>query len=126
MPIDIDLSFINGYKENMRVVFFKIVSIIFLVVVVSIFTGLPESVSATLFEKGEKSCCDECDKNEEQSPGTNHCSTPGCPLFVCLAINIDSPLILSVSFESIYTPLPNTEPILKLLPKSIFHPPRLT
>jgi len=88
-------------------------------------TGLSDSFSAAFLQKAEKTCCDQCNQNEEQTPRTNHCSTPDCPLFVCLAINIDSPFALFASFEGILIPLFIPEPILKPLPKSIFHPPRI-
>ncbi len=120
----IDFLLMNGYKSIMKVNPFKMISLILLVSAALMLTGFSESFSSAFLEKAEKSCCDECNNGEEKTPGANHCSTPDCPLFVCLAINIDSPFVLSTSFEGIYVPLFSPEPILKPLPKSIFHPPR--
>jgi len=99
--------------------------IVLLITVILTLTGLSESFAAAFLEKSEKPCCDECNGKEEQSPGANHCSTPDCPVFVCLAINVDSPFVLSNSLEGIYNLLLILEPNLKPLPRSIFHPPRI-
>ncbi len=102
---------------------FRVVSAIVLITVFSIFSGLPESVSAVLYGKAEESCCDECNKDETQIP--THCSTSDCPLFLCLSTNIVSPFMLSVSSESVYF----LQFVKELHPKSpiraIFHPPKV-
>ena len=105
----------------MRISPFRIVSIMLLLAVMLMFTGLSTSVSAAIHESTEKSCCDECNEGEAETP--DHCSTPNCPFFVCLSMSIDSPLILAVSFDGVYIPQANQKLVLKPFARSIFHPP---
>ncbi len=100
------------------------VSIVVLTAVVLVFTGLPGSLSALILAKTDKSCCDECNKDEAQDSGSNQCSTPDCPIFVCLSMDIDSPFILSASFQGLYIHFDKSELVPKPLPKLIFHPPK--
>ena len=101
---------------------YSIISTILLITAALTFTGLSESFSAAFLEEAEESCCDECNKGETEPP--DHCSTPNCPLFVCLSMNIDSPLVLAVSFDGVYIPQPKKELVLEPLVRSIFHPPK--
>jgi hypothetical protein len=103
--------------------FFKFVSIIVLITVTLLFTGLSATASAASFERSDKLCCDECNKDENQSPA--NCSTPDCPHFLCLSIDMASPFTLSISTENVYIPKFEEELFLKLIPKPIFHPPTL-
>ena len=104
--------------------FFKFVSIIVLIAMTFLFTGLSATASAAFFEKSEKSCCDECTKTEGQNP--DHCSTPDCPMFLCLSMNTVSPFTPSISLEGVYIFQSVEELHLKSSVKSIFHPPTIS
>lgn len=99
----------------------KIFTLVLLVVVGLMFTGLLSTASAVDFEKAAKSCCDECNKNERQRTG--QCSTPDCPMFFCLSVNVVSPFTLSELSGSINIPQFSEEFIRESQPKLIFHPP---
>ena len=49
----------------MRFSFFRLISIIVLISVVIMLSGLSEPAFASLVEKAEKPCCDECNKRRE-------------------------------------------------------------
>jgi hypothetical protein len=102
---------------------FRAFSIVVLVIAITTFTGLPDSVSAALEDKGAESCCDACNQSNEKSP--DQCSTPECPVFLCLTVNLGSSFTLPVPFERVYVPQFPREPILKPFPKLIFHPPKI-
>ncbi len=100
---------------------FRVTSVIVLIAVVMMFTGLSAPVSAAPLEKPQKSCCDECNKGEGQSP--DHCSTPDCPMFFCLSMNMVSPSTPSIQTESVFVTQPAREFHLSISTKPIFHPP---
>ena len=104
--------------------FFKFVSIIVLIAMTFLFTGLSATASAAFFEKSEKSCCEEYAKNEGQN--TDHCSTPDCPMFLCLSVNTVSPFMPFTLLGSIYIHQLVEELHLKSFVKSIFHPPTIS
>ena len=108
----------------MRVSYFRIVSVILLVVVMIMFTGLSTSISAIHLEKTDEPCCDECNKGESRNP--DHCSAPDCPMFLCLSINTVPPFMPSISLEGVYVPQTFEESHLKSFVKSVFHPPTIT
>lgn len=107
----------------MRFSFFRLISIIVLISVVIMLSGLSEPAFASLVEKAEKPCCDECNKGA--NPNSVDCSTPDCPHFLCLSIKTVSPFILSVSAENVYIPKFAAELSLKSIPRPIFHPPKI-
>ncbi len=93
-----------------------------LVAVVVMFTGLVGSLSGTLLPKAEKSCCDDCHKGQSQNP--DRCSTPDCPVFMCLSMAVEPPLAPAVPFAGM--PVHYSDPgfHLELLAQSIFHIPK--
>ncbi|MCL4476210.1 MAG: hypothetical protein M1508_08290 [Nitrospirae bacterium] len=95
-----------------------------LIAAVFMFTGLSATISAASFEKVEKSCCDECSKDEGQGP--DHCSTPDCPMFLCLSINTVPPFMPLNFLGSVYIPQFVEELHLKSFVKSVFHPPTIS
>lgn len=97
------------------------IAIMVLIAVVLMFSGISAPASAEPLEKAEKACCDECSNGERQGPVP--CSTPDCPIFLCLAINVTVPVTLSFSTKSVSIPpvsnkLHPTSPV-----RPIFHPP---
>jgi hypothetical protein len=88
------------------------------------FTGLSTSISAIHLEKTDEPCCDECNKGDEQNTG--HCSTPDCPMFLCLSINTVPPFMPLTLLESIYIHQLVEELYLKSFVKSVFHPPTIS
>jgi hypothetical protein len=103
--------------------FFKFVSIIVMIAMTFLFTGLSATASAAFFEKSEKSCCDECNKGV--NPNSVDCSTPECPMFLCLSINTVPPFMPLNFLGSVYIHQPVEELRLELSVKSIFHPPTI-
>ncbi len=100
----------------------KVFAIIVLIAVALALTGLPSSVSAAFGEKVTKSCCDECNKKDEASK-SDHCSTPTCPMFLCLSMNIVTPFTPSIQPESVFLTYHAKEFHLSISTKPIFHPP---
>jgi len=114
-----------GIQFNMKgQYFFRAVSFLVLIAVVLMFAGLSTSVSAAIIEKSEKSCCDGCSKNGGQN--TDHCSTPDCPVFLCLSVNTVSPFAPVALLGSVYIHQLVEELHLKSPVKSIFHPPTIS
>lgn len=99
----------------------RVFKLALLVVVSFMFTGLLTTALAVDVEKAAKTCCDECNKNERQS--TDHCSTPSCPIFLCLSMSIVSPFTLSELSGSIHIPHFSEELRHEAAPKPVFHPP---
>ena len=97
----------------------RVLSAIVLVAVALMFTGVGE---LTRVPSGEKSCCDDCHKGQSQNP--DRCSTPDCPVFVCLSMAVEPPLAPAVAFAGV--PVHHSDPglHLELLPQSIFHIPK--
>ncbi len=104
-------------------IFSKASAIIVLIAVALVFTGLPTSVSAALGGKIVKSCCDRCNKSESQNKSTDHCSTPECPMFLCLSMNTVTPFSLPIQRGSVFVPKTGKEFCLTTSAKLIFHPP---
>lgn len=102
--------------------FSKVSALIVLLAVALAFTGLPSFVSAAHSEKVEKSCCDECDKTGEKSKADN-CSTPTCPLFLCLSMNVAMPFTQSIQTAGVVVRQLSSEFYLSTPTKAIFHPP---
>ena len=113
----------------MRTKTFRIISLIVLLAVVSMFTGLETAVSAAPVVKTEKSCCDGCGHDGDQdSPASQSVpqSAPYCPAVMCLSFDVVEPITLQVVFSE-------TIPFFAFIPesipdpfiKSIFHPPSL-
>ncbi len=100
----------------------RIVSLIVLITVCLVFTGLSSYATVTTPEKTAKSCCDECNKRGEASK-SDHCSTPSCPMFLCLSMNIVTPFTPSIQTESVFVPQISSETYLITPAKAIFHPP---
>jgi len=117
-PIDFRLT--SGYLIVMR---FRAFSMVVLVIAITTFTGLPTSVSASLQDKAEGSCCGACNQGNEKNP--DQCSTPECPVFLCLTADLGSSFALPVPFERAYIPQFPGEPSLKPFPKLIYHPPEI-
>lgn len=100
----------------------RIASFIVLIAVFLMFTGLSSYAAIAPLEKPEKSCCDECNKKDEGSK-PDHCSTASCPMFLCLSMNIVTPLTPSIHTGSVLVTYHVREFHLSISPKSIFHPP---
>jgi len=129
----VDNYFDNRYIVRMRLKILRIISLIVLLAVVSMVTGLGTTASAAHAVKIEKSSRDDGKQNDgEKCPADERqqCPTPCdssfCPLFACMVADIASPIALLVahledssffSFISTYIP----DPFIK----SIFHPPAL-
>ncbi|MBI5892882.1 MAG: NAD(P)-binding protein [Deltaproteobacteria bacterium] len=98
--------------------------IIVLIAVAQIFVGLPLSASAASYEKDEESCYDTCDI--DTGHGSTPFSTPDCPLFLCLSIEVAEPFTPHISLKAIVSP-PFVTPFIGLKPfvNSIFHPPSI-
>jgi hypothetical protein len=105
----------------MKSISLRVVSCLLLIAVIFMFTGLSTHIYAAPVEKAEKSCCDECSKTEGQDP--DHCSTPDCPMFLCLSINTVSPFMPLNFWGSLYIPQFVEELRHKSFVRSIFHPP---
>lgn len=110
----------------MRSKVFRIISLIVLVAVVSMFTGLETAVSATPVVKAEKSCCGGGQDEDQDSSPAPIKSEPGCPAFLCLSVDVVEPLATQViSSELIpflaFIPKPIPDPFIR----SIFRPPSL-
>ncbi len=102
----------------------KSVSLALLLVVLFMFTGLSSFVAAQISDAPVKACCDACSKEKTRS--TNTCSTPDCPLYLCLAANMVSPVSI-LAPESVRSSLSSVEtrsPFSVL--KAVFHPPALS
>ena len=108
---------------GMSRIFSKASALVVLIAVALVFTGLPTSVSAALGGKIVKSCCDRCNKKENQHKGTDNCSTPDCPMFLCLSMLTVTPFALPIRAESVLVPKTGKEFRLTTPAKSIFHPP---
>lgn len=100
----------------------RIVSLIVLIVVALMFTGLTSYAATAPIVKSEKSCCDECNKKDEGNK-SDHCSTPTCPMFLCLSMNIVTPFTPSIQTESVFLTNHAKEFHLSISTKPIFHPP---
>ena len=108
---------------------FRLIAIIVLLAVISMFTGLETIFSAAPVEKTAKTCCDGCGHDENQEGPASQSvprSAPNCPAFMCLFIDVVEPVILQVISTEIipsfaFLPEPIPDPFIK----SIFHPPRL-
>lgn len=101
----------------------NLITVMVLVSVVFLMTGAQSYVSAASLKNTETPCCDECGKSDART--SDHCSTPDCPMFLCLSINTVSPYTLSTSKDSVYIPQFTKESAIKFLAKSIFHPPTI-
>lgn len=113
----IDFPFL--VKDNR---FVRIVSFIVLIAVCLMFTGLSSYATVTPPEKPAKSCCEECNKRNE-SGKSDHCSTPTCPMFLCLSMNIVTPFMPSIQTTSVFVTQIGTEFYVLTPAKSVFHPP---
>jgi hypothetical protein len=108
------------YNKRVQIIYWKTVSLALLVVVLFMFTGLSSVVSG-FSTASAKSCCDACSK--EKTRTADACSTPDCPLDLCLTANAASPLTVlapesvgfALSFVEIHSPYSAV--------KSVFHPP---
>lgn len=105
----------------MNVIAFRIISIIVLIAVVSIFTDLATTVSAVHAVKSEKAIGNHCNSDEECPIP---CSTPVCISCICMVADAVVPIDVQVNsliteFLFPYTPKPIPDPFVT----SIFHPP---
>ena len=106
---------------------FRLIAIIVLLAVTSMFTGLETIFSAAPVEKTAKSCCDGCGHDENQEGPASQSvpqSAPHCPAFMCLSFDVVEPIPLQlISSKTIpffaFIPEPIPDPFIK----SIFHPP---
>lgn len=117
----------------MRSKTFRIISLIVLLAVVSMVTGLGTTASASHAVKIEKSSCDNGKQNDgEKCPGDEgqQCPTPCdssfCPIFTCMIADIPSTIAhLVAPLRDVYfftfTPTYIPDPFIT----SIFHPPSL-
>lgn len=100
----------------------RIVSLIILIAVCLVFTGLSSYATVTPSEKPAKACCDECNKRGGSSK-SDHCSTSTCPMFLCLSMNIVTPFSPLIQTASIFALQIISESYLIIHTKAIFHPP---
>ena len=101
----------------------KVFVFVILLSAILIFTGLLTTASAFIVENSEKSCCDECNGKDEGSSKPDHCSTPTCPMFLCLLVNIVSSFTLSELSGSIHISQFTEQLNIESPAKPIFHPP---
>ncbi len=112
------------YNDAMRSSYAKSVSLALLVVMLFLFTGLSSFVSAQVPDASAKACCDACSKEKARS--TNTCSTPDCPLYLCLTANMVSPVSI-LAPEALRSSLSSVEIRSPLsAAKTVFHPPALS
>lgn len=103
---------------------FKTGSWLVLFAVTLMFTGFPANISAASPEKAEKSCCDGCADNEAQESAP--CSTPVCPMFLCLSFDTVEPFVPQGTSLITTTDHPFVvKPVIKQFVKSILHPPSI-
>ncbi len=101
----------------------KLVSLALLAIVFFMFTGLSSLVTGPAKNTPVKACCDACSKEKTRS--TNTCSTPDCPLYLCLTANMVSsfsilaPEIISTASSLVEVRSPFSAA------KAVFHPPAL-
>ena len=93
-----------------------------LIAVFLMFTGVASYATVTAHETDVKSCCDNCHKKDESSKPVP-CSTPDCPAFLCLTMDIVAPFTPSLQVESVFIVQPIMEFPLSISTKPIFHPP---
>jgi hypothetical protein len=99
----------------------KIVSLALLIVVLFMFTGLSSFISVHTSAASDKACCDACSK--EKTRNTNTCSTPDCPLYLCLTANTASPVSI-LAPEAVRSVSSSIEVYsLFSVVKAVFHPP---
>lgn len=111
----------------------RIISLIVLLAVVSMVTGLGTAASAAHAVKIEKSSCDDGKQNDgEKCPGDEGqqcpapCDSSFCPLFACMVADIASPiaqLVAPLQDSSFFSFIPTHIPDAFIT--SIFHPPSL-
>lgn len=101
----------------------KVISIIVLIAAAQMFMGLPLPASAASYENDEESCYDTCDidTGHESAPY----STPDCPLFLCLSVEVAEPFTPHIFLKAIVSPSFVTPFVLKPFVNSIFHPPAI-
>ncbi len=109
---------------NMKAIFFRVNIYVLLIAGILMFTGISTVASVGIVEKAEKSCCDECNEGNAQSPA--HCSTLDCPMFLCLSTNMVSSFTPFISLEGVYMLQLIEEPVIKSPVRSIFHPPTIS
>ena len=111
----------EGYDFNMNRSLPRALALIVLIAVCLVFTGLSSYATVTPPEKTAKSCCDEC--NKEAGKTSDSCSTPDCPMFLCLSMNIITSFTPAVQTESVFVAQHAKELHLSISTKPIFHPP---
>ena len=99
----------------------RFIALMTLAAVILLFTGAANFVADATLSKAEKSSCGCCGHGEKGIPIPH--STPPCPAFLCLAIDIIAPVTpqfipLKTVFVFFYNP-PTIAPYVK----SIFRPP---
>lgn len=107
----------------------KIIAVVILLSVVTMFTGVDSVISDASVAKAEKSCCGDCPHDEDQdspaSPSVPQ-SAPCCPAVMCLSFDIVEPFTLQVvSSETVPFVSFISEPIPDPFIKSIYRPPTL-
>ncbi len=108
----------------MQIMYVKSVSLALLLVVLFIFTGLTSFVAVQAPDASAKACCAACSKEKTRS--TDACSTPDCPLYLCLTANTVSPVTI-LAPEAVRFSLSNIEARSPyFVVKSVFHPPALS
>jgi len=101
----------------------RIASLIVLIAVSIAFTGVSSHALPSPSAQTTKSCCDDC--NKEEGKTVDHCSTPDCPMFFCLSMNIVTPFTPSIQTESVFVTRHTKEFHLSISLKPIFHPPAI-
>ncbi len=101
----------------------KYVSLALLAVVLFMFSGLSALVSPPATSAPVKACCDACAKEKTRS--SNACSTPDCPLYLCVSASAASPLSIPApaAIGSVSSSVAIHSP--HSAAKSVFHPPAL-
>lgn len=108
----------------MQPAYSKTISLALLLVVLIMFSGLSSFVAAQTPDASAKSCCDACSK--EKTRNANTCSTPDCPLYLCLTANMVSPvsILAPEAVRSSLSPVEAHSPFSAV--KAVFHPPALS
>ena len=116
--------------HHMHINSFRLIAIIVLLAVITMFSGLESAYSAAPAKKAAKSCCGDCGHDEDQNrpnPQPGPKSAPTCPAVMCLSFDVVKPIaVLVVYSETIFSFFPFIpDPIPDPFIKSIFHPPSL-
>jgi hypothetical protein len=98
----------------------RVFSIVLLLSVFFMFSGVSSTFFYANSQIANKSCCNNCEKESNKK---DNCSTPDCPAFLCLSIDFVKIFSPQIFFNEKTLPKKIESQNIKFLEKSIFHPP---